>query len=80
MYTVRCREFRCGKVSEMSGPLPHTSGEYSLAVDYGVAVTHQVGNRIKSAVLVIEVANGDRTCPVISMGRSKSVSTVELVL
>ena len=40
----------------MSGPLPYTGGECSLAVDYGVAVTHQVGNRMKSAVLIIEVA------------------------
>ena len=45
-----------GKVSEMSGPLPYTGGECSLAVDYGIAVTHQVGDIIKSAVLIIEVA------------------------
>ena len=54
--TVTCREFRRGKVSEMSGPLPYASGERPLVVDYGVAVTHQVGNIIKSAVLIIEVA------------------------
>ena len=56
MYIVKCREFRRGKVSEMSGPLPYTSGECSLAVDYSVAVTHQVGNIMKYAVLIIEVA------------------------
>ena len=79
---VKSREFRRGKVSEMSGPLPYTGGECSLAVDYGIAATHQVGNIMKSAVLIIEVVlmKGDRTCPVISMGRSKSFITVELVL
>ena len=52
LYTVMCREFRRGK----SGPLPYTGGERPVAVDHGVAVTHQVGNRMKSAVLIIEVA------------------------
>ena len=56
LYTVKRREFRRGKFSEMSGPLSHTCGKCSLAVDYGVAVTHQVGNRMKSSVLIIEVA------------------------
>ena len=56
LYTVKCREFRRGKVSEMSGPLSYTGGKCSLAADYGVAVTHQVGNIMKSAVLIIEVA------------------------
>ena len=45
----------CTQSHEMSGPLPYTGGERPLAVDHGIAVTHQVGNRMKSAVLIIEV-------------------------
>ena len=56
LYTVTCREFRRREVGEMSGPLPYASGERPLVVDYGIAVTHQVGNRMKSAVLIIEVS------------------------
>ena len=56
LYTLICCEFRRGKVSEMFGPLSYTGGKCSLAVDYGVAVTHQVGNRMKSVVLIIEFA------------------------
>ena len=56
LHTVVCREFRRGKVSEMFGPFSCPGGKCFLAVDYGVAVTHQVGNIIKSAVLIIEVA------------------------
>ena len=78
LYTVKCREFRHGKVREMSGLLPYIGGECSLDVDYGVAITHQVGNIMKFAVLIIEVALMKR--PVISMGRSKSFITAELVL
>ena len=56
LYTVMRREFRHGKVSKMSGPLLYPGGKCFPAVGYGVAVAHQVGNRIKSAVLIIEVA------------------------
>ena len=56
LFTVMYREFRHGKVSKMSGPLSYPGGKCFLAVDYGAAVTYQVGNRMKSAVLIIEVA------------------------
>ena len=45
-----------GKSVKTSGPLSYPGGKCSLAVGYGVAITHQVGNEMKSAFLIIEVA------------------------